>query len=401
MAGDRYGPTTPSAPLRCLFVTNHWYLPQMVGGAESSTHELCRGLIALGHRVSVLAGLRPRTAIAAKHRVLKLLSGRDAVRDDIMGYPVFRCRRSSSDAIGDVLARTNPDVAVVQVGPLAPMSEALIARQMPTVVYLRDAEFKWYRGALRTHPLLRYIANSQFNGAKHHAAFGIETDVIPPLVEPERYRCTSQQTHVTFVNPVREKGAEIALALVEARPDIPFLIVEGWPLPRTWRNDSADIQQRLRSRPNVTWQPSVADMRKVYSRTRILLAPSQWNEAWCRVVTEAQVSGIPVLASDRGGLPESVGPGGRLVSQDAPVDEWVRQLSAMWDDPVSYAELSLAAAMHARRPDIQPRVLLNRFLTVLQSHALQGKQPAIEQAPWYAPRKATGWSLAWIFAVVA
>ena len=176
---------------------------------------------------------------------------------------------------------------------------------------------------------------------------------------------------------MREKGAEIALALVEARPDIPFLIVEGWPLPRGWRNDSMDVQARLRSRANVTWQRSVADMRKIYSRTRILLAPSLWDEAWGRVVTEAQISGIPVLASDRGGLPESVGPGGRLVSQDAPVGEWVRQLSAMWDDGVSYAQLSHAAAIHADRPDIQPRVLLNRFLTVLQSHARQGKRAAM------------------------
>ena len=114
--------------------------------------------------MGVLAALRPRNAMAAEHRVRKLISGRDAIRDDVMGYPVFRCRRSPRDAVDDVLARFNPDVAVVQVGALAPMADALIARQIPTVIYLRDAEFKWYRGALRAHPLLRYVANSQFNG---------------------------------------------------------------------------------------------------------------------------------------------------------------------------------------------------------------------------------------------
>src|SRR5262249_21620774 len=53
------------------------------------------------------------------------------------------------------------------------------------------------------------------------------------------------------------------------------------------------------------------DMRTVYCDTRILLVPSQWeDETWGRVVSEAQLSGIPVITSDRGGLPESVGPGG-------------------------------------------------------------------------------------------
>src|SRR3546814_9881685 len=47
--------------------------------------------------------------------------------------------------------------------------------------------------------------------------------------------------------------------------------------------------------------PISHDMREVYRRTHTLLVPSQWEEAWGRVATEAQFSGIPVLASDRGG----------------------------------------------------------------------------------------------------
>ena len=101
-------------PLRCLFATSHWYAPQMRGGAQSSTHELCTELMARGHQVGVLAQLRPFTAIAAQHRVRKLVSGGDAVRDDIMGYPVFRCRHPPREAVDDVIARFNPDVAVVQ-----------------------------------------------------------------------------------------------------------------------------------------------------------------------------------------------------------------------------------------------------------------------------------------------
>jgi glycosyltransferase involved in cell wall biosynthesis len=329
-------------------------------------------LIARGHQVGVLALLRPFTAIAAQHRVRKLVSGRDAVHDDIMGYPVFRCRHPPREALDDVIARFNPDIAVVQLGSLAPMAEALVARRVPAVVYLRDCEFRWYGGTLRSHPLIRYVANSRFTAMRHHAEFGIDSDVIPPLVQPERYRCSGERTHVAFVNPAPEKGAEIVLQLARARPDVPFLVVEGWPMRRSWRKGRTNYGSALRDLPNVTWQRSVADMRSVYSRARILLAPSLWEEAWCRVVTEAQINGVPVLASDRGGLPESVGPGGMIVSHAAPIDEWIDRLSTMWGDAALYEALSRAAAMHARRPGIQPDELLSRFIAVLQTHARRG-----------------------------
>jgi glycosyltransferase involved in cell wall biosynthesis len=110
-------------------------------------------------------------------------------------------------------------------------------------------------------------------------------------------------------------------------------------------------------------------MRRIYARTRILLAPSLWEEGWGRVISEAQISGIPVLASNRGGLPESVGPGGLLVAHDAPLDRWRNALSAMWDDVDVYGQLSAAAAKHSRRPAIQPDRLLDRFAAILQAHA--------------------------------
>ena len=63
-------------------------------------------------------------------------------------------------------------------------------------------------------------------------------------------------------------------------------------------------------------------MAREYAQARILLVPSVWEEAWGRVVTEAQLSGIPVLASAIGGLPESVGPGGILVPPGSDVEVW-------------------------------------------------------------------------------
>jgi glycosyltransferase involved in cell wall biosynthesis len=53
--------------------------------------------------------------------------------------------------------------------------------------------------------------------------------------------------------------------------------------------------------------PNTADMRPVYGRARLLLAPSLWWESSGRVLAEAMLNGIPAIITDRGGMPEMVG----------------------------------------------------------------------------------------------
>ena len=109
-------------------------------------------------------------------------------------------------------------------------------------------------------------------------------------------------------------------------------------------------------------------MRKVYRTAKLVLVPSQWRETWGRIVTEAHFNGIPVLASDRGGLPESVGPGGIVVSSSAAISEWESALSRMWDDASEYQRLCHAAFEYSKRQAIQPEYLLTRFVTLLSQH---------------------------------
>ena len=48
-----------------------------------------------------------------------------------------------------------------------------------------------------------------------------------------------------------------------------------------------------------------ADVDRIFARTRVLLAPSLWQEACPLVVTEAMLRAIPVVSSDVFGLPEA------------------------------------------------------------------------------------------------
>jgi glycosyltransferase involved in cell wall biosynthesis len=108
------------------------------------------------------------------------------------------------------------------------------------------------------------------------------------------------------------------------------------------------------------------DPATLFRDCRVMLVPSQWPEAWGRVVSEAQISGIPTLASDVGGLPESVGPGGILVHPKDSKEAWLAGLTAIWDDADRYERLSELALAHSQRPDIAVDRVVQRFEELLR-----------------------------------
>src|SRR5581483_3158436 len=130
--------------------------------------------------------------------------------------------------------------------------------------------------------------------------------------------------------------------------------VRSWPK----HPDHPEPEVRL---ANVEWAESTLDMRPLYGRTRLLLVPSVWEESTSRAVAEAQLRGIPTVASDRGGLRESVGPGGLVLSLGEPIERWCAAVESMFADARKYATLSRCAKQHARRPEMSPRKAVASF----------------------------------------
>jgi glycosyltransferase involved in cell wall biosynthesis len=355
-------------PIRILFVTDHTYPPQRVGGAESSTHDLALTLKEKGVEVAVLATIDISGYVGLRNRILRRVLRRGGFpADHLMGYPVFR-GHDPTQAAREMLGRFRPSAVVVTAGKHSPLSHAFLRAGVPTVVYFRDVEVSLIGGPLPTDPGVAYISNSRFNAARMRAVVGVEPVVIPPLVRPERFRTDTTRRRVLFVNPVPEKGVDLAFRLAEGRPDIPFDFVEAWPLSKRRR---AVLLARARGIANLAWHPAVNDPSRLYRDARILLVPSIWEESWGRVVTEAHCNGIPALASNRGGLPESVGPGGILVAHDAPFGRWREALSRMWDDEATYRVLRTAAQEYSGRPEIQPGWLAERFLGLVTQHVMR------------------------------
>jgi amino acid adenylation domain-containing protein/non-ribosomal peptide synthase protein (TIGR01720 family) len=106
------------------------------------------------------------------------------------------------------------------------------------------------------------------------------------------------QGFVTLVNPSAVKGISIFLELARRLPEVAFAAVP------TWGTTTADLRS-LAALSNIRQLPPRAAIDEIFARTRVLLVPSLWGEAFGQVAVEAMLRGIPVLASSAGGLPEA------------------------------------------------------------------------------------------------
>ncbi|MGE0667118.1 MAG: glycosyltransferase [Sphingomonadales bacterium] len=351
--------------MKVVLATGHAYPPQQVGGSELSAHQLCLALGERGMNVSVLARWTWRHPTGPAYALAAATARAGLICDKPFGYPVFRAR-DPGRAAAALVERIRPDIAVINAGEPMRMAQRFTSLGVPVLVYIRDGFFGELGGPVCKGPLTGYVTTSQALAARIEDELGVTPVCIPPVVLPEFYRVETTRQAVTFVCPHPRKGLETAIALAARRPDIPFLFQESWPiglLPRRERD------RRIAALPNVTLLPRTLDMRPVYARTRLVLIPTPGYEAWGRVASEAQVSGIPVLASNVGGLPEAVGPGGLVVDPGADIDVWEAALSRLWDDEDEYRRLSAAALAHAARPEFQPGALTDRLTAVIRAHA--------------------------------
>jgi glycosyltransferase involved in cell wall biosynthesis len=349
--------------MRILFAMADPHLPQYAGGAQSSSHELALELVAQGHQVAIHCELVPTDFRGLQNRLRRRLSGRLVVEERGLGYSVYRQWRVC-ETVPDVVKAFKPDVAVMQIGQQVRLAAAFRACGVPTLIYLRNVEVDELQGDPRTLPGVQFIANSQFTARSFQAIFGIDPKVIPPLFKAENYRVATNGKYVTFINPHPLKGFDIAVAIARQCPDIKFLFIESWTMGKEHRSD---VLARLKPLPNVKFRSRTSNMKKIYGQSRMMLMPSRWEEAWGRIASEAHFSGIPVVASNRGGLPESVGPGGVLLDPDGPIEAWVGAVRRLWDDKAYYGEKSVAALTYAKRPELDRSRQIAKFVNLMQA----------------------------------
>jgi glycosyltransferase involved in cell wall biosynthesis len=141
----------------------------------------------------------------------------------------------------------------------------------------------------------------------HHMAAYIERElgrpaavIHPPLYGPGPFTHYSnfERGSITMINPCAVKGISIFLEIAARMPREAFAVLPGW-------GTTAEDRRALERLPNVRFLPNAREIDDVLAGTRVLLMPSLWYEGFGLIVMENMLRGIPVVASDSGGLKEA------------------------------------------------------------------------------------------------
>ncbi len=226
--------------------------------------------------------------------------------------------------------------------------------------------------------------------------------IHPPVYgkQPWNRRDPEKDGLITMINPSAVKGISIFLALARRFPQYEFGALRGW-------GTTAQDQAELEALPNVKLLRNVKRIEAVLRRTKILLMPALWFEGFGLVVMEAMLRGVPVLASNMGGLVEAkagtnyVLPVNPVVQYASTIDEtrmptpvvpeqdierWARALAEMMEDGELYRRESDAARTAAMNFVLQVKAShFEDFLVRLKPAAEPVRQAPRETGPPATP----------------
>jgi glycosyltransferase involved in cell wall biosynthesis len=237
------------------------------------------------------------------------------------GAPCFRCRRG----------RTAPGLRLRCRGslPEAAVYAAALRRQQPRLFEHVD----------------QFVAVSE-SLAIHLRDLGLPpslTATLPNFIPNQELFSDSRAGKGEFAlaagRLTEEKGFDTAIAAARMT-GAPLVIAGAGPDEPRLRALAAGGDVRFAGH----LEPSaLSDLRR---RAAVVLAPSRWEEPCPYSVLEALGAGVPVLASDRGGLPELVGEDATLSATDGAA--WGSRLSELWRTPRLRAERGAQALQRAR-----------------------------------------------------
>ncbi len=261
-----------------------------------------------------------------------------------------------------VLDRFQPQVLLTYGGH--PASLALMARArrrgIAVVFHLHNLAYTDRRPFVDASAV---IVPTEFSHRHYAERLGLETTTIPLPYNPQRILVNDREPrYLTFVNPVPDKGAtvfaRIAVELSQRGRDLPLLVVEG----RGSAHGLAHLGLDLSGLRNLHYMANTTDPRDFYRVARALLVPSLCLENAALVAREAMANGITVLASNRGGLPETLGNSGFLfdvpthclpeigmVPTSEEIAPWIATIERLWDDPKWEAEQQARTLEAAQR----------------------------------------------------
>ncbi len=184
-------------------------------------------------------------------------------------------------------------------------------------------------------------------------------DVVHNFVDPERHArpcpgcippltCAGEVTllHISNFRPVkRVEDVVRVFARVRARMEARLLLVGDGPTA----GSAMEVATELGVADRVHFIGVVEQIEPVLQQANLLLLPSE-TESFGLVALEAMASGVPVIASRVGGLPEVVAHGETgYLAPVGDVDAMAEYAIGLLQNPIAYREFSQAAHERAAR----------------------------------------------------
>lgn len=195
------------------------------------------------------------------------------------------------------------------------------------------------------------ISNSEFMKNEIFKKFKKSSVVIYPPVDIDNLKKQAnivgfENDYIVSVGSEYMKGRTVVESIAKAMPERKFIIVG---------REFGSIKQEK----NIFYYPWCPDIKDIYKKAQVVLVPSICAEAFGRVALEAQILGIPVVASNTGGMSEVVN-SDYLVNDVFDVKKWVSLIKKVEVEQKTNSYLFYSFSKY------NPHVQVEKFIKVLK-----------------------------------
>ena len=343
----------------CFYNVTASFIP---GGLETYCWEVGRALARRGHDVTIVAGDRG----GAWHNEAKLVQFPFRIEQD---WPHFgtRFRRLmerlsfARHALAHLIGQRYDAVIINKPFDFPVMARAR-QRGMRAQTLFRSGGTDFFPGdRLFAGAIDHWASSSGYNARQVEARYrrpvevihnGVDVDVFKRQPRDAAARAAfgagaSDVLAVSVGRLVGWKGVRIAIDAIAAAPaHVRYVVVGSGPEEEHLKAQAASlgITERVRFAGRVAHDALPA----LLSQCDLFLQPSIGEEAFGISVVEAMACGLPVLASNNGGLPETVAAGetGELLPP-GDTGAWSRAIAALAGDPARLQALGHNARTRA------------------------------------------------------
>jgi glycosyltransferase involved in cell wall biosynthesis/GT2 family glycosyltransferase len=242
--------------------------------------------------------------------------------------PIWRALRAQPDLLDlheEPFALATAEILVLR---------ALMRNRVPYVLYSAQnidkrypIPFRWFESYALRHASGAYVCNVEAGEILQRKGLRARADVIPLGVDVQHFAPAPRSAPdaasavIGYVGRLeRHKGVSVLLRAIAGEP--------GWSLRITGDGPERAVLESLARELGLSDRVAFLgfadgdELARRYREVDVVAVPSiptpSWLEQFCRVAVEAMASGVPVVASRTGAIPDVVDTAGILVTPDDP-----------------------------------------------------------------------------------